>query len=211
MKASGFGNSNGSAASEEVTLRLSKKDNMPVLALTVNGLTRHSHTIKLVQYIPATLLSQDQKEQLKEPLLSDPQVHILLPNLLALKQIADKIKQLHTRLTISANMNGCLSLKTSTIGVDVVVSFKDLANPELDPTQVDVNAHPSRVRDKDAFADVTVDVRDFIKFVQMYSTNPTNVVCCLVEGFGVVFYVYVGKPGGGGGGTLTFCEFFTFH
>ncbi|RKO89434.1 checkpoint protein Hus1/Mec3, partial [Blyttiomyces helicus] len=116
--------------------------------------------------------------------------HILLPPLHDIRTIAERMKSIDTHITLSANMQGDLTLRVRTDAVRVETFFKDLINP--DPTQVDVSQQPSMTRAPDLFAEARVDVKDFVKFLQSSIVHPKNVVCCIAERIGLILYVYLG-------------------
>ena len=60
-----------------------------------------------------------------------------------------------------------------------------------DPAQVDVANLPAMVRPPNDFATTRVVAKDFSKFLNSYLLDPSNVVCCIIEGHGLVLYVYV--------------------
>ncbi|KAJ3058256.1 hypothetical protein HDU98_005648, partial [Podochytrium sp. JEL0797] len=68
---------------------------------------------------------------------------------------------------------------------------------------VELSQQPRLRRDPTEFAQVRVDVRDFIKFCTCHQLNPMHTICCIIENHGLVFYVYIGENGServGGGG-----------
>lgn len=103
---------------------------------------------------------------LHEPVCREPDVHIVLPSLIQLKNISDRFTKLAVaaggrstsgfkgrtskaqKLELSANMHGCLRLRLKTDGMNIDSTWTGLNNPELDPVSVEggedgVAAHPS--------------------------------------------------------------------
>lgn len=145
-------------------IRLTKKDNMPLLALTITTAPSapantfhtplddsplHRETI-ITQEVPVRVLGPDTIAGLHEPQCREPDVHIILPPLLQLKSISDRFTKLAlagarasagnsappTRLEMAANMHGCLRMSIKTDAMSISSVWTDLSNPELDPSQV---------------------------------------------------------------------------
>ncbi|KAK0914777.1 Checkpoint protein hus1 [Friedmanniomyces endolithicus] len=193
---------NANAAS----IRLTKKDNIPLLSLTIttdtirtsqptatapsqdqsagNGTsssTDHSHPdgpsndfreesadffgarqdreTVVTQDVPIRVFAAAAVEGLHEPRCREPDVHIVLPNLVQLKSISDRFTKLALatkssgagrsvggfatqaaaagpKLELSANMHGCLRLALHTDSMNISSLWTGLENPELDPEQV---------------------------------------------------------------------------
>ncbi|KAI8802434.1 checkpoint protein Hus1/Mec3 [Cladochytrium replicatum] len=196
---------NGAGAPPSVVMKLTKKDNLPILSLVITALTRTGKGISLVQDVPVHVLNKAESDAFKEPMVPEPQVHIMMPPLANVKVIMDRMKSMSNFITVAANMSGDFVMKVKAQEVQLETTFTDLVNPELDPTQVDVSKYPSMHRDPAEFAEARVHVRDFGKFVHSYAVNPTNVVCCIIEKHGLVFYLYIGEDNSDQSlGTLTY-------
>jgi HUS1 checkpoint protein len=98
------------------TIRLTKKDNIPVLALTiVTTASSHTHSAFpsrggdfdapsfdegavretiVIQEVPVKVLAPDAVAHLHEPQYREPDVHIILPPLMQLKSISDRFTKL---------------------------------------------------------------------------------------------------------------------
>ncbi|KAJ3289563.1 hypothetical protein HK104_007379 [Borealophlyctis nickersoniae] len=193
-----------SQQASDVTMKLTKKQNLPTLSFSITNQSRSGKPVLLVQDVPIRVLSVREAEELKEPVIVDYQVHILLPQLHHVRTITERMKAIGTHLLVSANMSGEFTLKVETDAVKVETFFKNLINPELDPSQVDVSEQPSMNRNPHTFAEVRVDVRDFAKFLHSSVINPRNVVCCIIEGIGLMLYVYLGEGTDGDDGAFTY-------
>eukprot|EP00842_Homolaphlyctis_polyrhiza_P001539 jgi/Hompol1/2386/HPOL_001444-RA len=188
----------------EMIMRLSKKEGLPVLTFTITNqarspapalphpCSRTGKLIILVQDVPVRVISPDKTEEFREPVAPEPDVHILMPPILSVRSIAERMKSVGQRLVIAANMSGQLTMSVSNDIVKIQTFFKDLVNPLLDPDQVDVSTHPSTGRNKSDFAEAEIDIRDFIKFVQCYQLHPSKILCCINERHSLIFYVVVG-------------------
>lgn len=107
----------------------------------------------VTQDIPIRVLAPASVEGLHEPRCRDPEVHIVLPNLLQLKSISDRFTKLAMstksassrtgftssasgpKLELSGNMHGCLRLSLNTDSLRISSLWTGLENPELDPNQ----------------------------------------------------------------------------
>lgn len=168
------------------SIRLTKKDNIPLLSLTITTQTMNSSAPSLgedqevngfgggtgisegsvdflsgrqdretvvTQDVPVRVLAPASVEGLHEPRCRDPDVHIVLPNLMQLKGISDRFTKLAMstkstsrtafssaaagpKLDLSGNMHGCLRLALNTDAMRINSLWTGLENPDLDPSQV---------------------------------------------------------------------------
>ncbi|KAI7543963.1 Hus1-like protein [Hortaea werneckii] len=192
------------------SVRLTKRDGMPVLRLSITTTTttggganaaqgypptapsstatfpapsaandaeyfdgggRRERETLVTQDIPIRVLAPQSVEGLHEPRCRDPDVHIVLPNLLQLKSISDRFTKLALasksstgggrskggflggsaggggpKLELKANMHGCLRLSLHTDSLNISSLWTGLENPELDPEQTGQEGlanHPS--------------------------------------------------------------------
>jgi hypothetical protein len=58
-------------------------------------------------------------------------VHILLPPLMTLRHLLERLKSLDHHVTLAANMNGELRLNVSTDSVDITTFYRGLINPTI--------------------------------------------------------------------------------
>lgn len=131
------------------------------------GLRTDRETV-ITQDIPIRVLAPTSVQGLHEPRVREPDVHIMLPPLLQLKGISDRLTRLALsstksavtssgfrgssaavpKLELSANMHGCLRLGLRTDAMNISSTWTGLTNPELDPGHVEggdegVETHPS--------------------------------------------------------------------
>ncbi|KAF2168125.1 hypothetical protein M409DRAFT_65640 [Zasmidium cellare ATCC 36951] len=173
-------------------IRLTKKDNIPLLSVTITTQTmsssappgtnghassdepnstgfgtgeefreesvdffgaRQDRETLVTQDVPVRVLAPASVEGLHEPRCREPDVHIVLPNLMQLKGISDRFTKLAMttkgasksgfgsavsgpKLELSGNMHGCLRLVLNTDAMRINSLWTGLENPELDPSQV---------------------------------------------------------------------------
>jgi len=115
------------------------------------------------------------------------------------------------RLELSANMHGCLKVAIGTDAMRVRTVWTGLANPELDPEQVDggaraVSDHPSTRmkalggpdgRSDEGWATVRIDGRDWGRVLSVGRLGG-RVIACFCHEHALILYVYL--PGADDGG-----------
>ncbi|KAF1939192.1 Hus1-like protein [Clathrospora elynae] len=147
-------------------IRLTKKDNVPVLALTIvmaasanthrafdapfDDFGGGSRETMVTHEIAVRVLSPEAVAHLHEPATREPDVYINLPSLMQLKSISDRFTKLaladtkpstastasRTRLEVAANMHGCLKLSIKSDAMSMSSTWTGLTNPELDPGHI---------------------------------------------------------------------------
>lgn len=110
------------------TIRLTKKDSVPVLALTIvtttssntysvdaafaNEAGRGNRETVVTQEIPVKVLNPDTVAGLHEPRCREPDVHIMLPPLMQLKSISDRFTKLALADAKTGSGSGSTTAKT---------------------------------------------------------------------------------------------------
>lgn len=176
----------------------------PSGSMTFNLQSRERETI-ITQDVPVRVLSQANIAGIHEPRCREPDVHIILPNLLQLKSISDRFTRLalaspHAgganssigpRLELSANMHGCLRIACHTEALNIQSCWTGLQNPELDPSQYEggeegVAQHPStrmrqlgdrEGRSEEGWAKVRIDGRDWGKVMSVGRLGGRVIAC----------------------------------
>ncbi|KAL7750860.1 Checkpoint protein hus1 [Sorochytrium milnesiophthora] len=176
--------------SHDIKIKLTKKDDQGLLSLSIMTESRTGRNVAVQQDVPILVLKKLQIAELREPAVPPPDVYILLPPLVTLRTLAERMRTIAHHVVLSANFCGSLVLKCETDAVTIETVFTDLVHPEMESSQ----DQPQSQDDKERYFDVRVDIRDFVKFVYSHHVNPSNVVCCIHEAVCAVFYVYVGSP-----------------
>ncbi|KAJ2692089.1 Checkpoint protein hus1 [Coemansia sp. RSA 1285] len=179
----------------KTTLKLTKKQGLPILSLIIQNQSTTGREITLCQDVPVRVMTPLQMEAIREPLVPDSQVHIMMPPLNSLRSIAERIKSMGDRVAVSANREGAMKIRVANDLVDITAFFRGLENLAYDSTQ-DPPTQPDR--EPGDFYTAVVDMKNFIRFLQSYHVAPKNIVCCIIEHHAVVFYVYIGSAGYGG-------------
>ncbi|KZF21401.1 Hus1-like protein [Xylona heveae TC161] len=182
--------------------------------------------ITIMQDVPVRVLSAATVQGLHEPRCREPDVHILLPPLLQLKSISDHFTRLSSatmkssvlnggastasamqtsgpgpKLELSANMHGCLRLSISTDALSISSVWRDLANPDLDPSQYEggeegLRQHPTaRMRmmggdSEESWAKVRIDGKDWSRVLSVGRMGG-RVIACFCHNHALILYVYL--------------------
>ncbi|KAJ1734557.1 Checkpoint protein hus1 [Coemansia biformis] len=178
------------------TLKLAKKQGLPVLSLVIQNQSGTGRELTLTQDVPVRVLTPQQMDAIREPLVPDSQVHIMMPPLNSVRSIAERIKAMGDRVAVSANRDGEVTLRVSNDLVEITTFFRGLENLAYDATQ---DANPTPDRAPTEFYTAVVDMKNFLRFLQSYHVAPRNIVCCIIEHHALVFYVYIGSAGYGAG------------
>lgn len=173
----------------------------------------------VTQDIPIRVLAPQSVEGLHEPRCRDPDVHIVLPNLMQLKGISDRFTRLAQstkaptrgitnsgpRLELSGNMHGCLRLSLNTDSLRISSLWTNLENPELDPDQVadgeeGLANHPSTImkglgdstgQSEEGWATVRVEGRDWGRVLSVGRLGG-RVIACFCHEHALILYVFIG-------------------
>lgn len=249
-------------------IRLTKKDNIPLLSLTIKTTTinssnpsalsdrnatgdpstgdafsstedfregsadffggRQDRETTITQDVPIRVLAPASVEGLHEPRCREPDVHVVLPNLLQLKGISDRFTKLALstkagarsgfsgaagpRLELSANMHGCLRLALDTDAMRINSLWTGLENPELDP---DMNSegregvanHPStrmkqlgdsQGQSEEGWATVRLDGKDWGRVLSVGRLGG-RVIACFCHEHAMILYVFLNSDDPGVG------------
>jgi HUS1 checkpoint protein len=233
--------------SSEASLRLTKRDGIPVLSMTIHTTTEtgangsggnsfgdvdtrsratsvsYNEDANLEAYspqplelaevarlgkekvvtqdIPVRVLHPETVEQLMQPKVREPDVHVQLPPLLHLKAVSDRFTRLAAagraspKLELQANMHGGLRLRVRADGLDLCSEWSGLENPDLDPAQLDmpIAEHPStafREAGPGRWASVRVDAKDWSRVLSVGRLEG-RVIACFADEHALILYVYV--------------------
>ncbi|KAF9182054.1 hypothetical protein BGZ51_004992 [Haplosporangium sp. Z 767] len=215
-----------SANASAVMMRMTGRSADAYLTFVITTEDHMGNSRPITQNVPIVkIMSADGASNttvFSEPEVPDPELHIMLPQLDRLRNIASSYKSVADYVVISANLVGEMVLTTSD-GVNqfanppgtndtrssflstryspaekahVETRFSGLHIPKLseEDTMHIENEHPHltrlRTRPKE-FVSTMVRVTDLQKVLQSQYVKPTNVVCCLVPNYAIIFYVYL--------------------
>ncbi|KAI9306934.1 checkpoint protein Hus1/Mec3 [Cunninghamella echinulata] len=170
------------SASTKIILR--QKDGQPYLDWRISIENRIGSTNETSHQLDVVMVPSDRMQYLREPpILETPNAYILLPNLLSMKPIGDRLKSLSKFLTLSVNMNGKIKLSVETELAQVEAIYNNLENPVL-------NGHRPPADERDNFSSVCISTEDLVNFLNCYNLDPRNVVCAVTDQLCLAFYVY---------------------
>lgn len=135
---------------EEVIMKLAKKNDHAVLSFEISGMTRLGRKVSVSHDVKIEVMKPTDVERLSEPLCPEPDVsrphrfevsfalkinlfsktHILLPSLQKLRTIVDRMRPMSDILAVRASNNGRLQLSIRTDSVTVDTQWTDCTNPK---------------------------------------------------------------------------------
>ncbi|KAG6816673.1 hypothetical protein H0H87_004033 [Tephrocybe sp. NHM501043] len=192
--------SSGSSAyeTEEVIVKLAKKNAQAVLTFEINGQTRVGHKVRVSHDVKIEVMRPADVAKMNEPMCPEPDLHILLPPLQKLRTVVDRMKLMSDILAVRANNNGCLQLSINTETVKVDTEWKHCTNPQTQSKRED----SEEPRDPDQLFTVLVSIRSFLKFLSSHVVSTTT-IACICQNHCMILYVYIGDVADAGG-VLTF-------
>ncbi|KAK4990315.1 Checkpoint protein hus1 [Elasticomyces elasticus] len=195
---------------------------------SIDFTNRQERETTITQDIPVRVLAMASVEGIHQPRCREPDVHIVLPQLMQLKSISDRFTKLALaskagtsvrsgfndrigpKLEMSANMHGCLKLKLKTDAMNITSTWTGLFNPELDPDHVGgeqgVAEHRStkmrELGDSDGSSEegwATVRI-DGRDWSRVLSVGRLGgkVIACFCDDHALILYVYLSNDEDGG-------------
>ncbi|EIM90672.1 cell cycle checkpoint [Stereum hirsutum FP-91666 SS1] len=202
-------NPSGTSA-EEVIMKLAKKRDAAVLSFEIFGASRMGRRVKVEHDVRIEVLKPAEVARLSEPLCPEPDIHILLPPLLKIRTIVERLRPLADVIAVRANKSGKLQISAATESAKMDVVWEGCANPKMaqpNPSQSQANTDPDN-EDDEAETDPTklfgvlVHVRSFLKFLNSHVVSTTT-IACICQHHCMILYVYIGEVADAGG-VLTF-------
>lgn len=168
--------------STDFVMRLSKSAGYPVLSFTINyGNNVVQHMVRCRLMPPNAWLS------VREPVLPDPEVHIIMPSAQHVRSVSERFRNLSDRLTILANMAGQFGIAVATDEVSAETRWSGLINPELNPERMEgAEPHASHARVREKFIGLSVDARDWINLLRVHILARRIIACKAAACMGTV-------------------------
>lgn len=166
-------------------IRLTKRQQVPCLTFEVELPSLHSNARMVMHDIPVNVIARRLWDDYQEPEMPDFHVCLCMPSLKILKNITERLKNLSTYLTISANQKGDMNLKVETEMVTAKTSFQGLEIPEFDED----SQAPSKLWPEDQFASARIDIRKFLHFLSGQQINPYKVICNVINESAIHFFI----------------------
>ncbi|KIY72138.1 cell cycle checkpoint [Cylindrobasidium torrendii FP15055 ss-10] len=192
---------NSSYTTEEIIMKLAKKNDQAVLSFEINGTTRQNRRVKVTHDVKIEVMRPSDVERLNEPLCPEPDVHILLPPLQKMRTIVEKLRGMSDVMAVRANNNKCLQLAVHTEAIKLETQWTDCTNPSMakDPADSQSDDPPP---EPDQMFNVLVSTRSFLKFLNSHVVSTTT-IACICQNHCMILYVYIGDVVDAGG-VLTF-------
>ncbi|KAJ7212130.1 checkpoint protein Hus1/Mec3 [Mycena pura] len=201
---------------EEIVMKLAKKNDQAMLTFEISGMTRQGRKVRVAHDVKIEVMKPADVANLKEPMCPEPDVHIILPPLQKLRPIVERLRPMSDFLAVRANNNGRLQLSIRTDGVTVDTEWKNCKNTSrgkqsdahnflltLDRSASTSSQEPEQeLRDPDELSSVLVSTRSFFKFLNSHVVSTTT-IACICQNHCMILYVYVGDLADAGG-VLTF-------
>ncbi|KAJ3530484.1 hypothetical protein NMY22_g8551 [Coprinellus aureogranulatus] len=206
---SGAGNTGGAPSSietDEVIVRLTKKNDQAMLSFEITGTTRLGRLVRVVHDVRIEVLRPADAARLAEPLCPTPNAHILLPPLHKLRTVVERLRPMSNILAIRANGSGCLQMGINTEVVKVQTEWANCTNPQsslrVGRGEDDEEDEEEEEERKKKMYTVVVSIKSFLKFLNAHSVSTTT-IACVCQHHCLILYVYIGDVADAGG-VLTF-------
>ncbi|KAF8638968.1 hypothetical protein AX17_001829 [Amanita inopinata Kibby_2008] len=176
-------NSSSGYETEEVVVKLAKKNDQAVLSFEITELSRAGLRMRVTQDVRIEVMKPVEVEKLEEPRVPEPDVHILLPPLNKLRIIVERLRPMANVLAIRANNNKKLQLSIHTESVKVDTDWNNCVNPQVQ--------HQEKERDPDEIYEVCLSLKGFLRFLSSHVVSTTT-IACVCHHYCVILYVYIG-------------------
>ncbi|KAG2075480.1 cell cycle checkpoint [Suillus decipiens] len=185
---------------DEVVMKLAKKNEQAVLSFEMYGMSRSGRKVRVVHDVRIDVMRPAESDKLHEPRCPDPEVHVLLPPLLKLRTIVERLRPLSDVLALRANNSGILQLSINTDTVKLETQWVKCGNPSIALNDEDEDAEDISLNkpDPDEMFCVLVSIRSFLKFLNSHVVSATTILC-LCHNHCAILYVYIGEIADAGG------------
>ncbi|KIK60204.1 hypothetical protein GYMLUDRAFT_168427 [Collybiopsis luxurians FD-317 M1] len=193
--------SGSSYDTEEVIVKLAKKNDQAVLNIEIIGSTSVGRRVRVAHDVKIEVMKPVDVARLTEPMCPEPDIHIILPPLQKLRTIVERMRNMAEILAIQANHNGCLKLSIHTESVKIETEWQNLSIPQMmkeNSSQDNTDARP----DPENLFSVLVSIKSFVKFLSSHVVSTTT-IACICQNHCLILYVYIGDVADAGG-VLTF-------
>ncbi|RXW16902.1 hypothetical protein EST38_g8956 [Candolleomyces aberdarensis] len=194
------GGAGGAIETEEVVMRLTKKNDQAMLTFDISGATRMGRAVHVMHDVRIEVMRPADVARMIEPMCPEPDIHILLPSLQKLRTIVERLRPMSNIMAIRANGNGVLQFGINTDSVKVETEWRECANPKTSEDKQEDD--PEHERDPDKLFTVIVSIKSFLKFLNSHVVSTTT-IACICQHHCLILYVYIGEVAEAGG-VLTF-------
>ncbi|ETW82603.1 hypothetical protein HETIRDRAFT_57794 [Heterobasidion irregulare TC 32-1] len=205
--------SESSSNADDIVMKLAKKRDVAVLSFEILGAGTGAAAgagastgggMKVTHDVRIEVLKPAEVERLREPLCPEPDIHILLPPLLKLRTLVDRLRPMADIVAVRANGAGRLQISAGTDEVKLDLVWEGCTNPRMDG-HADVHDGDDADEDKSdpsQMYGVLVHVRSLLKFLNAHVVSTTT-IACICHAHCMILYVYIGEVADAGG-VLTF-------
>ncbi|KAJ3922420.1 checkpoint protein Hus1/Mec3 [Lentinula edodes] len=195
--------SGSSYETDEVIIKLAKKNDQAVLNFEITGTTRVGRKVRIGHDVKIEVMKPADVVKLSEPMCPEPDIHVLLPSLQKIRTIVERLRSMSDVLAIRASQSGCLQLSINTESVKVDTEWKNCTIPQMmkERASQDDNADDPPPDPEHLFS-VLVSVKSFLKFLSSHVVSTTT-IACICQNHCLILYVYIGDVADAGG-VLTF-------
>ncbi|KAJ2918194.1 hypothetical protein MD484_g2233, partial [Candolleomyces efflorescens] len=196
----------GSIETEEVIMRLTKKNDQAMLTFDISGNTRMGRAVHVMHDVRIEVMRPADAAKMIEPMCPEPDVHILLPPLQKLRTIVERLRPMSNIMAVRANANGVLQFGINTDSVKVETEWRGQVNPKTtddEEEKTDAEKEEDLERDPDKLFTVIVSVKSFLRFLNSHVVS-TSTIACICQHHCLILYVYIGGAVAEAGGVLTF-------
>ncbi|ORX34922.1 checkpoint protein Hus1/Mec3 [Kockovaella imperatae] len=197
---------NSTALSDsDVSIKLNKRPaasggtgGQAIWVFDIKGTTALGKLMSITHEVNVNVLTKKRQDELNEPMCPPPDVHLVLPSLLDLRNIVSRLSHLAEDVKMSANHDGAMELSVMDPRVEMSMSWRNLHNPAASlPADGEADATP-----KDKMFSTTVSIKGLLKFLNCHLVGGTA-IACICEKHCIIAYVYIGDVDEAGG-VLTF-------
>ncbi|XP_072385156.1 checkpoint protein HUS1 isoform X1 [Diabrotica undecimpunctata] len=170
-------------------IKLTNKQS-PCLTLEMD-LVAEEISSQVVHDIPVEVISRKHWSDYEEPRFNDFHVSIQMPNLKALKNIVERLRNMSHSLIVSANKNGRLTFQIKTNVVNVAAHFTDLSVQSFAVGQI-----PTTTDDDEEDLNLissTIEIKKFLMFLTGLQISNCRTLCSIVHG--KMVKLYMEQPG----------------
>lgn len=147
---------------------------------------------QVVHDIPVEVISRKHWSDYEEPRFNDFHVSIQMPNLKALRNIVERLRNMSHNLIVSANKAGRLTFQIKTNVVNVSCHFTDLSIQSFAVGRLPTNSDDDDDDDNtEQLISSTIDVKKFLMFISGLQINNCRTLCSIVHGKMVKLYMEV--------------------
>ncbi|KAG0188444.1 hypothetical protein DFQ28_004824 [Apophysomyces sp. BC1034] len=168
-----------------IQLQLRRNEQQPFLDWSMTSTNRAGSNCSVNCETTVTLLTADQMRRAQEPLVTAPNVNILLPDLMTLKQQTLRLQTFSEYIDISANKSGELKF-----GIDTDMATMEMKFTHQDNPQIAGQSPPRNEEDREEFYTVRAKTEDIANFLDAYQLEPENAVCSITDRTRLVFFLY---------------------